>query len=90
MTTVQQKQRGISAILGAVYKKLSYDWPVAVCKQLVFQFLKSAVQHGSFRLRLSDGTVKSFGDGTPCGCDDQPVTLRVFVSIASSCEGRET
>jgi hypothetical protein len=26
----------------------------------------------------NDGSVLSFDDGTPCGCDNSPVTMRVF------------
>jgi cyclopropane-fatty-acyl-phospholipid synthase len=26
----------------------------------------------------NDGTVLSFGDGTPCGCGNSPVTMQVF------------
>jgi cyclopropane-fatty-acyl-phospholipid synthase len=61
-----------------LYQKLSYDLPVAVCKRIIFRFLNKAFQHGTFRLKLNDGTLQSFGDGSQCGCDDQPVTLRVF------------
>jgi cyclopropane-fatty-acyl-phospholipid synthase len=80
LSLAASKQGGLVGVIMALYKTFSYDWPVAICKQFVFRFLDNAVQKGSFRLRLSDGTVKSFGDGTACGCDDQPVTVRVFVS----------
>ena len=57
---------------------LTHDLPVAICKRFVFYFLNKAVKHGMLEMKLNDGTVHQFGDGTRCGCDDQPVALRVF------------
>lgn len=69
----------ITALLSNWYRRLTYDWPIAVCKQFIFRFLEAAVQKGTLRLHMNDGSYKSFGDGSLCGCDEQPVTLRVFV-----------
>jgi len=70
-----------TGFLGAVqkmYRALTYDLPVAVCRRFLYHFLNRAVHHGTLRLKYNDGTVHSFGDGTPCGCDSSPVTLRIF------------
>jgi cyclopropane-fatty-acyl-phospholipid synthase len=64
--------------LSNFYQKLTYDLPVAVCKRFVVYFLQQAVQQGRLQLRMNDGTLLKFGDGSRCGCDDSPVTLRVF------------
>ena len=60
------------------HQRLSYDLPVAICKRFIISFLGSAVKHGRLELKFNDGTLKSFGDGSRCGCDDSPVTIRVF------------
>ncbi|GKY96368.1 hypothetical protein MPSEU_000596400 [Mayamaea pseudoterrestris] len=78
LSLASAQQGGLLKVLMAAHQRLTYDWPVSICRRFVYHFLKSAVQQGTFRLRLNDGTIKSFGDGTPCGCDDHPVTLRVF------------
>ncbi|EEC45368.1 predicted protein [Phaeodactylum tricornutum CCAP 1055/1] len=62
----------------ALYQRVTYDLPVAICRQLSFYFMKQAVQMGRLRLKFNDGSVVSFGDGTPCGCDTSDVTIRVF------------
>lgn len=41
-------------------------------------FLRQAIIHGSLNLKLNDGSILTFGDGTPCGSDNSPVTLRIF------------
>ena len=64
--------------LSTLYKKLTHDLPVAICKRFLMQFLRQAIVHGKMNLKMNDGTVLSFGDGTPCGSDKKPVTLRVF------------
>jgi len=69
---------GWAGALRKAYRSLTYDLPVAVCRRLLYSFLRTAVRHGTLRLRYNDGTVHSFGDGTPCGCDSSPVTLRIF------------
>jgi len=56
----------------------SYTLPVAICKWMVMGFLKDAIKNGSMQLKMNDGSVITIGDGTPCGCDSEPVTLRVF------------
>jgi cyclopropane-fatty-acyl-phospholipid synthase len=61
-----------------LYRKLSYDLPVAACKRFVMYFLNRAVTRGRLQLRMNDGSLLKFGDGSPCGCDESPVTLRVF------------
>lgn len=65
--------------LNSLIQRLRYDWPVAICKRFIFYFLRQAVQKGTLRLKMNDGSIVSFGDGTPCGrADPHPVTLRVF------------
>lgn len=67
---------------GTVMQKIShyisYTLPVAVCKWMILGFLKNAIKKGSLQLEMNNGSVISIGDGTPCGCDSEPVTLRVF------------
>ena len=66
-------------ILDRLYKKLTYDLPVAVCKRLCFFFFQQAIQHGRLQLKMTDGSIVSFGDGASCGLgDDSPVTMKVF------------
>jgi cyclopropane-fatty-acyl-phospholipid synthase len=71
---------GVSAVMRHLYKKLTYDLPVALCKPWILYFLKQAVQKGRLRLKSNDGTVLSFGDGSQAGlnCDSSPVTIRIF------------
>jgi cyclopropane-fatty-acyl-phospholipid synthase len=64
--------------LSWMYQKLTHDFPVALCKRLCLFFLQHAIKHGQLQLKMNDGTVLSFGDGTPCGSDNSPVTMRVF------------
>lgn len=54
------------------------DLPVSVCRRFIYYFLEQAVQIGTLRLKFNDGSIKSFGDGSPCGCDSSAVTLRIF------------
>jgi cyclopropane-fatty-acyl-phospholipid synthase len=69
----------ISGSFEWLYKKITRDLPVAVCKRFMLFFLQKAVMHGRLQLRMNDGTVWKFGDGlSNCGCDASPVTLRVF------------
>lgn len=72
------KSNSITGLYKSLCKKLTYELPVAVCKRFIMFFLEEAVQKGTLRLKFNDGSIKSFGDGTPCGCDTRPVTLRVF------------
>jgi cyclopropane-fatty-acyl-phospholipid synthase len=60
------------------HKAITYHVPVAICKRFLYYFLQQAVQKGTLRIKYNDGTIHSFGDSTPCGCDSSPVTLRVF------------
>jgi cyclopropane-fatty-acyl-phospholipid synthase len=68
----------LGGILDRMYKKLTYDLPVAVCKRLCFFFFQQAIQHGRLQLKMTDGSIVSFGDGASCGCDDSPVTMKIF------------
>ncbi len=56
--------------------------PVAVCRALVTRFLRSAISSGRLVLKLNDGSLLSFGDGSACrgggGGDARPVTARVY------------
>ena len=45
---------------------------------MIVSFMKKSILKGSLKLILNDGTEYSFGDGSACGCDDQPVSLRIF------------
>eukprot|EP00977_Amphora_coffeiformis_P027367 scaffold34606_cov192-Amphora_coffeaeformis.AAC.13 len=62
----------------SIYQFLTYKLPVALCKRFVQGFLATAVKHGQLILKHNDGSTIRVGDGTPCGCDAQPVVLRVF------------
>lgn len=66
------------ALLSSLYQTLSYDLPVAICKRLIHYFLTTAVKKGRLELELNDGSVLSYGDGSPCGRDNSPVTIRVY------------
>ncbi|KAG7347900.1 cyclopropane-fatty-acyl-phospholipid synthase [Nitzschia inconspicua] len=68
----------ITSFLGYCYQLLTRDLPVAACKRFVMYFLNKAVTQGRLQLRMNDGSMLRFGDGSPCGCDENPVTLRVF------------
>ena len=57
---------------------LTYRIPVAVCKAFVTRFLNSAIVKGNLVLKLNDGSQLSFGNGSECVGDTQPVTARVF------------
>jgi cyclopropane-fatty-acyl-phospholipid synthase len=61
-----------------LYRNVMVDLPVYVCKQFVCYFLQNAIRHGSLQLKLPNGSSLTFGDGTPCGSDSAPVTLRIF------------
>jgi cyclopropane-fatty-acyl-phospholipid synthase len=67
-----------STMIQKISHFVSYTLPVAICKKMVVGFLKGAVTKGSLRLKLNDGSIITMGDGNPCGCDDEPVTLRIF------------
>ena len=61
-----------------VHKSLAYDLPIAICKRFVIYFLDKAIKKGMLQLKFNDGSIVKFGDGSLCGCDASPVTLRVF------------
>ena len=66
------------SILRTLYRKVTYDVPVAVCKQLCRYFINQAIQVGKLVLKMNDGTSISFGDGSKCGADEKPVVLRIY------------
>lgn len=70
--------KGLFSGISQLYKKLTYDLPVWICQQLVYSFLRRAIQKGQLVIKLNDGSKVSFGDGTPGVYDKSPVTLRVF------------
>lgn len=78
LSLVKAKEGRMNSSISWIYKKLTYDFPVAVCKRLMLYFLQDAVRHGTLQLKMNDGTIISFGDGSRCGCDNSPVTMRVF------------
>lgn len=61
-----------------ISKFFSYTLPTVICKWMVLKFMKDAIKKGRLNLKMNDGSLIQIGDGTPCGCDDEPVTLRVF------------
>ena len=70
---------GLFSWYQSIKKLISYHIPVAICKKFIFYFLNRAVCKGRLCLKLNDGSLMQFGDGSPCGCGDQePVTLRIF------------
>ena len=73
--------RSRSVLTGSIhklYKALTYDLPVALCRRFIYFFLDQAVKQGKLRLKFNDGSVAEFGDGSRCGSDASPVTMRVF------------
>jgi predicted NAD/FAD-binding protein len=56
---------------------LGHDLPVALCQRWLVYFLQHAVTAGKLRIQMQDQMCE-FGDGSPCGSDDQPVTIRVY------------
>jgi len=78
LALVKANESNVTGILSKLYKKLTYDLPVVVCKKFMLYFLEKAVKRGTLRVKMNDGTVHSFGDGSQCGCDNSPVTMRVF------------
>lgn len=78
LAAVTVRQGTLMPTLSSLYKKLTVDFPVAICKRMCLYFFQAAIKCGTLQLKMNDGTVISFGDGTPCGSDNSPVTLRVF------------
>jgi len=78
LSLVKTQSTSIGAWYKSLRKALSYDLPVALCKRFLYFFLEQAIQKGKLQLKFNDGSVKSFGDGSTCGCDSSPVTLRIF------------
>jgi cyclopropane-fatty-acyl-phospholipid synthase len=68
----------VTKMVSSVYHSLTYELPVAICKRFIDYFLQNAVQKGRLELKLNDGTVLRYGDGSPCGIVNKPVTIRVF------------
>ena len=65
-------------IMRKIHQAITYTLPVAICKRMITMFMKNAIKKGSLILIMNDGSKIAFGDGTPCGCDQEPVTLRIF------------
>jgi cyclopropane-fatty-acyl-phospholipid synthase len=89
LSLVKIKSSTIGSWYKKLYKTLSYHLPVALCKRFMYMFLQEAVQKGTLQLKFNDGSVKSFGDGSACGSDSSPVTLRVFDDwffVKTACE----
>ena len=63
--------------LSGVWHRLTHDLPVALCQRFVRSFLTRAVSSGRLRIQFQENAWE-FGDGSRCGADDQPVTIRVF------------
>ena len=66
------------SFMGTLKHALTYTMPVALSKRIVLGFLRSSIKKGCLQLQLNDGNLISFGDGSKCGNDTNPVTLRVF------------
>ena len=71
-------QKYSNGLLMKINKLITHTIPVYLCKKFVVSFLKGAIRKGVLKLRLNNGSELQFGDGSKCGCDDQPVVLRVF------------
>ena len=71
---------GILGVFQKLHRTVTYDLPIAVCRRFIYYFLRTAVQHGTLRLKFNDGGTVSFGDGQAPGgsADSSPVTLRIF------------
>jgi len=78
LSSVKPHMGVLMRMVNSLYHSLTYELPVAVCKRFINCFLQSAVQKGRLELKLNDGTVLSYGDGSPCGIINSPVTIRVF------------
>jgi cyclopropane-fatty-acyl-phospholipid synthase len=80
LSKVKASKNMVSAAFHHLYQSLTRDIPVAVCRRFIFYFLEKAVKKGTLQLKFNDGSMVKFGDGSFCGCDASPVTLRVFDS----------
>lgn len=69
---------GVVVALERLYRYLTYDIPVSICKELISYFLRSSIRKGKLILKMNGGETMMFGDGTPCGSDNHPVVLRIF------------
>lgn len=69
---------GITGAISRLHRSFTYDLPVWICQKLVYSFLRKAILKGRLALKLNDGTVESFGDGTECDYEKHPITLRIF------------
>lgn len=78
LSAVEPKTSVLARAFSSLHQTLSYDLPVAICKRFIHYFLTTAVQKGRLELKLNDGSVLSYGDGSPCGRDNSPVTIRVY------------
>ena len=68
----------ITKAFQSLYRHVTYHLPVAFCKRFIVMFLDNAVKKGKLVLKFNDGSTIEFGDGTHCGSDASPVTIRVF------------
>ena len=73
-----QAAKGLLAYISKLCKKMTYDLPVWICRQLMYSFLRRAITKGELQLKFNDGSTVSFGDGSQGIYDKHPVTLRVF------------
>lgn len=69
---------GIAGAISRLHKKLTYDIPIWVCKNLVISFMRQSIQLGRISFKFNDGSVISVGDGSPTFMNKHPVTVRVF------------
>lgn len=78
LAIAQVNNWSFAGTISSLYNKFWVEMPIAVCKRLCLLFFENAITRGNLRLKMNDGQVISFGDGSPCGCDSSAVTLRVF------------
>lgn len=78
LSAAKQEIGIVGRTLESFYQMVSYTIPVNICKRFIFHFLNQAIQKGTLNLKFNDGSIASFGDGSPCGSDASPVTIRVF------------
>lgn len=79
LSKVKSYQFGrLSKAISWLYETITHDLPIKICRQFIYSFLRQAIQKGRLELKFNDGSKVAFGDGSACGCDNSPVTLRVF------------
>lgn len=65
-------------VADTIFRFFCYTLPVFVCKKMVLAFLQSSIKKGNLVIQMVDGKLYHFGDKSPCGCDESPVTLEIF------------